>query len=180
MKKQATVHITKIAAAKRQLEAAIRMFFTREDELAIHTVAAAAFRVLRDIKGKRGSSFAADVMKEALYDFTRRYMEGTLRADEVEHLKAAGLLPFIISLVGRINSDGGKFDREQISVQMDFQAEQRMFPSAVANFLKHADRDVGAHLVEEVKNLDLLIRATAAYLQLIKDRSPELTVFRAG
>jgi hypothetical protein len=36
-----TVHINKIAAASRQLDAAVRMFFTKEDELAIHTVASA-------------------------------------------------------------------------------------------------------------------------------------------
>ena len=38
--KQATVHINKILAAKRQLGAAIRLYFIEEDELAIHTIAA--------------------------------------------------------------------------------------------------------------------------------------------
>jgi hypothetical protein len=44
----APLHVTKLAAAKRQMDAAIRMFFTQEAELAIHTLAivAAAFRVL--------------------------------------------------------------------------------------------------------------------------------------
>jgi hypothetical protein len=32
-----TLQISKIAAAQRQLDAAIRMFFDQEDELAIHT-----------------------------------------------------------------------------------------------------------------------------------------------
>jgi hypothetical protein len=44
-----TLHINKIAAASRQLDAAIRMFFAKEDELAIHTVASAASRC----RGKR-------------------------------------------------------------------------------------------------------------------------------
>jgi hypothetical protein len=34
-----TILINKMAAASRQLNAAIRMFFVKEDELAIHTVA---------------------------------------------------------------------------------------------------------------------------------------------
>jgi len=41
--------IEKLVAAKRQLDAAIRMFFKNEDMLAIHTVSRAAFRVLFDL-----------------------------------------------------------------------------------------------------------------------------------
>lgn len=41
--------IGKLDAAKRQLDAAIRMFFKNEDMLAIHTVSRAAFRVLFDL-----------------------------------------------------------------------------------------------------------------------------------
>ncbi|WP_426423253.1 hypothetical protein [Bradyrhizobium genosp. A] len=41
--------VGKLNAAKRQLDAAIRMFFRNEDMLAIHTVSRAAFRVLFDI-----------------------------------------------------------------------------------------------------------------------------------
>lgn len=43
---KATLALTKVADAQRQLDAAIRMFFAEEDELAIHTAAAAAYRVL--------------------------------------------------------------------------------------------------------------------------------------
>lgn len=45
----AMAKIGKLDAAKRQLDAAIRMFFRNEDMLAIHTVSRAAFRVLFDI-----------------------------------------------------------------------------------------------------------------------------------
>jgi hypothetical protein len=41
--------ISKLEAAKRQLDAAIRIFFKNEDMLAIHTVSRAAFRVLFDL-----------------------------------------------------------------------------------------------------------------------------------
>ena len=41
--------ISRLEAAKRQLDAAIRMWFKNEDMLAIHTVSRAAFRVLFDL-----------------------------------------------------------------------------------------------------------------------------------
>lgn len=41
--------ITKLEAGRRQLDAAIRMWFKNEDMLAIHTVSRAAFRVLFDL-----------------------------------------------------------------------------------------------------------------------------------
>lgn len=41
--------ITKLEAARRQLDAAIRIFFKDEDGLAVHTVSRAAFRILFDL-----------------------------------------------------------------------------------------------------------------------------------
>jgi hypothetical protein len=49
--------ITKLEAARRQLDAAIRMLFAGEDPLAIHALAMAAFRLLRDLSEKQGSDF---------------------------------------------------------------------------------------------------------------------------
>ena len=46
----------KIDAARRQLEAAIRMFFGGDDPFAIHTVASAAYRILRDVAEHSGKS----------------------------------------------------------------------------------------------------------------------------
>ena len=40
----ATVHVVKIEAARRQIDAAIRMTFLNEDDLAIHTVASAGYK----------------------------------------------------------------------------------------------------------------------------------------
>ena len=52
--REATIFINKLEAARRQLDAAIRMTFANEDELAIHTVAAAAYRLVRDLLNRRG------------------------------------------------------------------------------------------------------------------------------
>ena len=50
----AKIRINKIDAARRQLDAAIRMTFGGEDPVAIHSVVAAAHRIIRDICEKRG------------------------------------------------------------------------------------------------------------------------------
>lgn len=50
------LHISKLDAAKRQLEVAIRLYFSWGDPVAIHTLAAAAFNVLIDINNHRGGN----------------------------------------------------------------------------------------------------------------------------
>jgi hypothetical protein len=70
--------VGKIAAASRELDAAIRMFFAREDELAIHTVASAAFRILRDLTKKHGKDFTAEALRPGLYQMARLYANGEL------------------------------------------------------------------------------------------------------
>ena len=47
--------ITKVEAARRQLDCAIRLFFEDEDSLPIHTLAWAAFEVLFDLYPKHRS-----------------------------------------------------------------------------------------------------------------------------
>jgi hypothetical protein len=46
--------LTKLQAAERQLRVAIRLFFERRDLVAVHTLAAAAQEVLRDLGRPRG------------------------------------------------------------------------------------------------------------------------------
>src|SRR5437660_11025323 len=46
--------IAKLDAAERQLAQAIRLFFDRGDEIAVHTLASAAYQVLSDLCAKRG------------------------------------------------------------------------------------------------------------------------------
>jgi hypothetical protein len=50
----AKIRINKIDAARRQLDAAIRMTFGGEDPVAIHSVVAAGHRIIRDICEQRG------------------------------------------------------------------------------------------------------------------------------
>src|SRR5271156_2491753 len=48
------IQINKIDAARRQIDAAIRMTIAEEDPAAIHSIVAAAHRIVRDICERRG------------------------------------------------------------------------------------------------------------------------------
>lgn len=54
--------ITKPEAARRQVDAAISMLFRNDDPLAVHTVAMAAFRILRDLAKSHGREHTLDSM----------------------------------------------------------------------------------------------------------------------
>jgi hypothetical protein len=53
----------KIEAARRQLDAAIRLFFTPEDPFAVHSVMSAAERILRDLAEQSGNSSIHETIK---------------------------------------------------------------------------------------------------------------------
>lgn len=63
---------TKIEAAKRQLDAGVRMLFAKEDALAVHTLAFAAYGLLRDLSKGVGPT---DTLKRLEADANLR--EGT-------------------------------------------------------------------------------------------------------
>ena len=48
--------VTKKDAARRQLQAAVRLFFVEEDSIAIHTIAGAAHELLRTLVKRHGGS----------------------------------------------------------------------------------------------------------------------------
>lgn len=48
------LRISKLDAARRQLESAIRLYFKEGDPVSIHTLTAAAYQLLSDINAKRG------------------------------------------------------------------------------------------------------------------------------
>ena len=49
-----TLKISKLDAARRELESAIRLYFAHGDPVSIHTLAAAAYAVIDDLVAKRG------------------------------------------------------------------------------------------------------------------------------
>lgn len=59
--------ISKLDAAKRQLEIAIRLFFSNGDPVSIHTLTAAAYNVLKDLNKQRGG--APMLIKEKIHNY---------------------------------------------------------------------------------------------------------------
>jgi hypothetical protein len=56
------IRISKIEAASRQLDCAIELWFADKDQVSIHTLAAAAYQIVHDIKTERG------LPRDLLYD----------------------------------------------------------------------------------------------------------------
>ncbi len=61
------LQISKLDAAKRQLETAIRFYFSNGDPVSIHTLASAAYNVIRDVNKKHGGK--PMLVKELMLDY---------------------------------------------------------------------------------------------------------------
>ncbi|RCW77701.1 hypothetical protein [Phyllobacterium bourgognense] len=165
LKEPSKLYVTKLAAAKRQLCAAIRMFFDGEDELAVHTVAHAAYKLLSNIKTTRGRDEAADDYLNMVFYHVQEYRRGTLPsfiANDPE------MMQFIRDIADRLPINASsRFTEVTASVTKNVAKDFWDKRSKVANFLKHADRDPKAYLdSDEVDNLTLLTRAHGAYVDL--------------
>jgi hypothetical protein len=172
--------INKIAAASRQLDAAIRMFFAKEDDLAVHTVASAAFRILRDVTKKRGKNIATEVIRAGIYGMARQYAEGKMPKEMLKGIENTALMDTIKGIVENERAQGNEFDLNRILITNERANERRAWPSKAANFLKHADRDHEQHLaVDALENESVLIGASIAYLELMKKPTPEIVAFYA-
>lgn len=160
------VHVTKLGAAQRQLRAAIRMFFATEDELAVHTVASAAYALLKDLKAKRGRDEAADYYLTAIFYAVRSYRRGALPAyladdpDAMQWIKdMAAHLPIEAS---------SKFEDVRASISPETAGAFWRKRNRVSNFLKHADRDAKTNIaLEEVDNPHLLMQVLSSYIDLV-------------
>lgn len=163
----AVIHITKQAAAERQLRAAIRLYFAEEDGLAVHTVAAAAFQLISDLLDKRGHDVAADHYLTSIFYVVRDFRRGTLPpALLADHEFLAWVVEASEQLPIKANTR-----LEDVQVSVSASAKKAFWDQRhkVPNFLKHADRDQRGHIaVEDVDNLLLLMQAFGAYSDLSK------------
>ncbi len=161
----AEIHLTKLAGARRQLCSAIRMYFAGEDDLAIHTVASAAYRVISDLKEKRGRNEVGDYYLTMIFYAIRDYRRGTLPgylADDHETMK------WIREMAERIPITAtSKYEDIKADASNDVIGEYWKKRNKVYNFLKHADKDANKHIsMGDVDNLSLLMRAFSSYLDI--------------
>lgn len=162
------IYVNKLAAAQRQLCSAIRIFFAGEDELAVHTVASAAYRLLSDLKGERGRDEAGDSYLNAIFYAVRSYRRGTLPANIANDPE---MMRFVRDMADRLPITASSEFRDVVaSVSPDVAREFWQKRNAVSNFLKHADRDPKSHIsLDDVDSLDLLMQACCSYLDLTRD-----------
>ncbi|TNE52542.1 MAG: hypothetical protein EP341_06740 [Sphingomonadales bacterium] len=162
------VHVTKLTAAQRQLRAAIRMFFAKEDDLAIHTVASAAYRLIADLKNSRGRDEVADYHLVSVFYVVRDFHRGTLPSHFTDDPEA---MEWIREMAERLPiTEDTKLEDIRVSVSQDTARQYWLKRNKVANFLKHADRDVQSHVpLDEVDNFHLLLQAVASYTDLVQD-----------
>jgi hypothetical protein len=95
------------------------MFFAKEDELAIHTIASAAFRILRDLIQERGKNFTAEVLRNGIYGMAQQYAEGKLPKETLNLIENTALMTAIINMLEAERVEGEKFDVSRIDVRPD-------------------------------------------------------------
>ncbi len=165
----ASLHITKLAAAKRQLQAAIRLFFMPEDELAVHTIAAAAYGLLKDIKRDRGMNEAADAHLTTYFYLVRDYRRGTLPDHMTSDPAFMEEVKSIADQLSPITADSN-FSDVCVSITPTLERQYWNDTNRAANFLKHADRDTGGTLsLEDLNNQILLSKCFCAYQDVAPD-----------
>lgn len=165
----ASIHITKLAAAKRQLQSAIRMFFMPEDELAVHTIAAAAYGLLKDIKRERGMNEAADAHLTTYFYLVRDFRRGTLPDHMTSDPAFMAEVKSIADQLSPITADT-KLSDVRVSITPTLERQYWNDTNRAANFLKHADRDTGGTLpLEELNTQLLLTKCFCAYQDVAPD-----------
>jgi hypothetical protein len=116
------IQVSKLDAAKRQLETAIRLYFSEGDPVSIHTLSAAAYNILRDLGKNVGSDpmmikqmFLAYVIpgKEKLFMSKINEAENFFKHADKDHratLKFDTSLPefFILDAIGQYNKLTGE------------------------------------------------------------------------
>jgi hypothetical protein len=69
--------ISKLDAARRQIETVIRLYFCNGDPVSIHTLTAASYNILKDLNKKRGGTPL--MVKELFLDFTKEDRKKEIR-----------------------------------------------------------------------------------------------------
>lgn len=159
----AKVHLNKLAAAERQLKAAIRLFFAEEDELAIHTVASAAYGILKDLKLARGRDEAGDFYLAAIVGMVRGFRKGNLPTSIVDNEK---LMAQLQKASESFPADLTRFNYAKYEMTIPDALRHEFWRSRnkIANFLKHADRDSDSNVaLADVDNFALIAFAVSAY-----------------
>ena len=152
------------------------MTFAAAEPLAIHTIAAAAYGILKDLKTEN----FATLLRAGILAIAKDYASGEIEVLP-EHLRDnAEIAMLVICIADNIRRDGVAVATESFNVEASPDIERQFWEDRnyAANFLKHADRDSTEAL--DVRRLDtgtLIMTAIGAYLDLFPQITPEMEVF---
>lgn len=145
----ASVSITKLSAAQRQIDAAIRILFSGEDALAVHTLVAAAHAIVLDLAAKRNVTPYTESIGQAITTLYRQRFGEAIPNHKLQRWVA-------------------RFEERHF----------RPYWNRPANFLKHADRDPGDVLDQDSLQTDtLLLVSCTTYAELGLEYTPEMSAF---
>lgn len=160
------IYITKIAAADRQLRAAIRMFFYREDDLAIHTLGSAAYQIVNDLKQHRGRDEVGDLYRRGIFYLVLDYQRGTLPAAVAKNPET---VKWVAEMAKKLQIDeNSKIEDLEAEASRSLIREFWKKQNLASNYLKHANRDPETPLdLKEIDNVALLSQLATAYNELV-------------
>jgi hypothetical protein len=204
---QGNLAIFKIVAAQRQLDAAIRMFFAEEDELAIHTVGAAVYTVLRDLldSNPKEGRWLVSLVRRGIVSTAKRMGINTLNEHDKTSLQDPQIRKIVEAVVAANKYHDAFMDRflfggMTAEDERSIASNDGRLPDPVAdilsvidgrslkgfvdrmnfpaNFLKHADNDKRKLLnLSDVDNQNLLAHACSAYWEKTSNMTLEMELF---
>jgi hypothetical protein len=178
---KASIYLGKQAAAQRQLDAAIRMLLANEDDLAIHTVAAAAYGILRELKEAKQHRRKElnDRLAGGIFAFASDLASGKIDGLPKGIAESKVLSDIIANISAQIRA--GKVQNEKdVARLLSIVDEKKYWKNfnRAAEFLKHADKGADAFLPMDAIDTDmLLISATSAYVEIMGRPTSEMIVY---
>jgi hypothetical protein len=181
-RRKAQIFVTKVEVARRQINAAIRMVLANEDQLAIHTVAFAGYKILRGLLEKKGRYDAEEVFMEGLYLWGKDIAKSTKTLDDFGKQISSedGLKPVILWIANEITKQGDRFTAKDIPGKLS--AKPKLYDlgkiSKALNFLKRVDMDHTQALnLTDADIRRLITRTIVAYLRLSIPPTDEMKVY---
>jgi hypothetical protein len=118
-KQQAEIFINNFEAARRQIDAAIRMTLTNEDELAIHTVASAGYRIVRDLLEKRGRFDLDELLRHGIFALASHIAYENIENESLNTMfpKGTSFRFKLEEIATQLKAEGDSFDVGTIRVE---------------------------------------------------------------
>lgn len=166
-------YINKLAAAERQLAAAIEMYYLEMDALAIHTVSSAAHNLFADMMRNRGKEPTIHGIDYGLYRLARDVNDGVIGQSEIDcwGKEVASLVDERVAILKANPS----FNIEEMSTSAPSHFQKTFWNKKrkAYNFLKHADSDAQSLLdFGSINNEDIIFEAISWSMHLNATYSP--------